>query len=112
MTSRFPLETVPCVLRSPAGCASRGRNPDRSRCTTRLRSTTAAIALLAILTGCTSAEWDTSLDAKPITTKTTGKTPFQSDTGGEVDRRPTAKATVEKGSGEVVKTAAGRADFT
>jgi general secretion pathway protein D len=69
--------------------------------------------VLAILTGCTSAEWDTSVDAKPITTKTTGKTPFQSDTGGEVDRRATPKATVEKGSGEVVKTAAaGRADFT
>jgi general secretion pathway protein D len=115
MTSRIPLETTLCVQRSPAGCSIRGRRPDQHqprRATARLRSTTAAIALLAILTGCTSGNWDTSLDASPVTTKTTGKTPFQSDTGGsaDVENRPAQKATIQKGTGQIVQPGGARAE--
>src|SRR5258708_26338905 len=109
MTSRILLETNPHAQRSPAGHATWGphsEQPDSDRAVIRatwLRSTTAAVALAAILTGCTSGAWDTSVDVSPLATRTTGKTQLPADSGSaEVDRRPQPKATVEKGSGQLV----------
>src|SRR5258708_14557050 len=119
MTSRILLETNPHAQRSPAGHATWGphsEQPDSDPAVIRatwLRSTTAAVALAAILTGCTSGAWDTSVDVSPLATRTTGKTQLPADSGSaEVDRRPQPKATVEKGSGQLVgQGGAGGAQF-
>src|SRR5258708_33755047 len=114
MTSRILLETNPHAQRSPAGHATWGphsEQPDSDPAVIRatwLRSTTAAVALAAILTGCTSGAWDTSVDGSPLATRTTGTTQFPAASrSAEVDRRPQPKATLEKGNAPVVGQAGG-----